>query len=243
MFSSFWRRPTVALIAILAVLLPISLIGIQSTASASNAQPAKSLEGRDTPNPTIGKAFGEKVVITATQYGLDFKFSGYTQGGRNTLISIEGQFCGVYREIPLSWKGTTYNHFVRLSKADNFYGQVPLNNPNSGWGVTITYRLVVPQVGTSNLTITSNLLPAARVGVRYLFRFTARGGKPPYRWMLISGRFSGLPKGLYFIRTGSEAGTITGIPQVTGSFSVPVIVRDKVGHSAFTLLNQLQVTA
>jgi hypothetical protein len=54
---------------------------------------------------------------------------------------------------------------------------------------------------------------------------------------------SGLPKGLYIIRTGPEAGTITGIPQVTGSFWAPVIVRDKVGHSAFTLLNKLQVTS
>lgn len=244
MFSSFWRRPTVALTVVLATLIPVSLIGIQS--SVSNAQPAKSLEGPDTPNPTIGKAFGEKVVITSTHigthYGLDYQFFGYTQGGRNTLISIVGLYCGVYREIPLSWKGPTYNYFLRLNKADNYYGQVPLNNPNSGWGVIVTYQLVVPQVGTSNLTITSNLLPAARVGVRYLFRFTARGGKLPYSWMLISGRFSGLPKGLYFIKTGPNAGTITGIPRVTGSFSVPVIVRDKIGHSAFTLLNQLQVT-
>jgi hypothetical protein len=30
MFSSFWRRPTVALILVLAVLIPVSLIGIQS---------------------------------------------------------------------------------------------------------------------------------------------------------------------------------------------------------------------
>ena len=95
----------------------------------------------------------------------------------------------------------------------------------------------------SNLTITSNSLPAARVGVRYLFRFTARGGKPPYSWMVETCQFSGLPKGLYFIRTGPNAGTITGIPRVTGSFWVPVIVRDKVGHSAFTILNKLQVTS
>jgi len=242
MFSSFWRRPTVALTLVLSTLIPVTMIGIQSTASASNVQPAKSLEGPDTPNPTIGRAFGEKVVITATPSGLDFKFSGYTQGVRSSLISIQGQFCDIDKQISLIWKGPTYNYFLRVNKADNFYGQVPLNNPNSGWGVTITYRLVVPQVGTSNLTITSNSLPAATVGVRYLFRFTARGGKLPYSWMIVTGKFSGLPKGLYFIRTGPNAGTITGIPQITGSFSVPVIVRDKVGHSAFTRLNNLQVT-
>jgi hypothetical protein len=39
MFSPFWRWPTVALILVLAALIPVSLIGIQST--ASNAQPAK----------------------------------------------------------------------------------------------------------------------------------------------------------------------------------------------------------
>jgi len=242
MFSSFWRRPTVALTMVLAALIPVSLIGIQSTSSASNAQPAKSLEGPDTPNPTIGKAFGEKVVITATPYGLDFKFSGNPQGLRNANIGAQGQYSDVNKNVELNWKGPTYNYFLRINKADNYYGQVPLPNPNGGWGVTVTYRLVVPQVGTSNLTITSNSLPSAEVGVKYLFRFTARGGKPPYSWMVVTGKFSSLPKGLYFIRIGPNAGTITGIPRVTGSFSVPVIVRDKVGHSAFTLLNNLQVT-
>ena len=78
MFSSFWRRPTVALILVLTMLIPVSLIGVQPT--ASNAQPAKSLEGPDTPNPTIGKAFGEKVVITATPYGLTSSFPGIPRG-------------------------------------------------------------------------------------------------------------------------------------------------------------------
>jgi len=241
MFSSFWRRPTVALTMVLAILIPVSLIGVQPT--ASNAQPAKSLEGPDTPNPTIGKAFGEKVVITAMPGGLDFKFSGNPQGLRNANISVESPICGRDKDIQLIWKGPTYNYFLRLNRPDNYIGQVPLPNPNGGWGAEISYRLVVPQVGTSNLTITSNSLPAARVGVRYLFRFTARGGKPPYSWMVETCQFSGLPKGLYFIRTGPNAGTITGIPRVTGSFWVPVIVRDKVGHSAFTILNKLQVTS
>jgi hypothetical protein len=224
------------------VLLPISLIGIQSTASASNAQPAKSIEGRDTPNPTIGRAYGEESVVTATPSGLDFKFSGIPVGLRNSQIGAQGVFCGVNKNILLNWKGPTYNYFLRLNKADNYYGETELPNPDGGWGVTFKYQLVVPQVGTSNLTIKSNSLPAAMVGVKYLFRFSARGGKPPYSWMIVVGRFSGLPKGLYFVRTGPQAGTITGIPQVTGSFFVPVIVRDKVGHSAFTLLNKLQVT-
>ena len=241
MFSSFWRRPTVALTMVLTMLIPVSLIGVQPT--ASNAQPAKSLEGPDTPNPTIGKAFGEKVVITAMPGGLDFKFSGNPQGLRNALIAVQGLFCGVDKYVELSWSGSTYNYFQRLNEADNYLGSVPLPNPNGGWGVIVKFKLVIPQVGTSNLTITSNSLPAARVGVRYLFRFTARGGKPPYSWMVETCQFSGLPKGLYFIRTGPNAGTITGIPRVTGSFWVPVIVRDKVGHSAFTLLNKLQVTS
>ncbi len=170
-------------------------------------------------------------------------FSGIPAGLRNADVIIQGAFSGVNKEIIFSWKGPTYNYFVRLNKADNYYGETELPNPAGGWGTTFKYLLVVPQVGTSNLTITSNSIPAARVGVRYLFRFTAKGGNPPYSWMIVPGHLSILPKGLYFIRTGPNAGAITGIPRVTGSFWVPVIVRDKVGHSAFTLLNKLQVTS
>jgi hypothetical protein len=251
MFSSFWRRLPVALILVLAMLISVSLIGVQSTASnaqpakASNAQPAKSLEGPDTPNPTIGRAFGQKVVITATPTGLDFKFSGYHTywGGGESNMFIGSEFVGYQKGIYLSWNGPTYNYFQRLNKPDNYAGFVSLDNPNGGWSKFVNFQLVVPQVGTSYLTITSNSLPAAKLGHKYLFRFTAHGGKPPYRWMVVTGRLSTLPKGLGFIKTGPKAGTITGIPRVTGSFWVPVIVRDKVGHSAFTLLNQLKVTS
>lgn len=242
MLLSFRRRRTVALAFVLLALAPVILIGVQPTASAPKVQPAASLAGPDTPNPTIRTAYGEKVVVTASPKGLDFRLSGFKQGSRTTFITVIGLYTGVNRSIVLNWKRPTYNYFLPLSKPDNYSGQVALGNPNGGWGAEGSYRLVVPQVGTSKLMITSGSLPPAEVGVRYQFRFAARDGGPPYNWILVTGQFSGLPKGLHFISTGPEAGTIYGVPQVTGSFWVPVIVRDKFGHSAFTLLNQLQVT-
>jgi hypothetical protein len=102
-------------------------------------------------------------------------------------------------------------------------------------------NLIAPQSGPSNLVITTSLLPDAQTGAVYNYRLLAKGGAPPYQWHpLIS-----MPKGISITRTGHEAGRLFGVP-VTKTPSywwdfVPVIVTDKVGHSAYKLL-KLNVT-
>jgi hypothetical protein len=255
MFSSFWRRPTVALIAILAVLLPISLIGIQSTASASNAQPVKLMYYSQTHNPTCRSAFGgQKLCITASPTGLTFKWTGYTFNIKpgckvgclwSEGIDINGPDISFSKTYLVEWAGATYTKFVPLKRPDDYYGSASIANPCCFGAVAVSYRLIVPQVGNSNLAIrtTSPTLPGGKLGQRYLFRFYASGGKPPYRWIRIVSRTSNLPKGLVFYTTGPKAGTITGIPRQTGWFNVPVIVRDKVGHSAYMYLSWLTITS
>jgi len=243
MFSSFWRRPTVALILVLAVLIPVSLIGVQPT--TSNAQPTKSKGVSQTHNPTCQSAYdGQRLCITASPTGLTFKWTGYTFNIKPGCkvgclwtegINIIGPDIGYVKITGAEWAGATYTKFVPLKKPEDYYGSASMANPCCFDAVAVSYRLVVPQVGNSNLTIKPVQMPDGKLGQRYLFRFTASGGKPPYRWILIVSRTDYLPKGLYLIRTGPEAGTITGIPRQAWRwpFNVTLIVRDKVGHSAF----------
>jgi hypothetical protein len=133
----------------------------------------------------------------------------------------------------VQWNNSTsHSVFVRIKKPDDYQGSVTLSNPEGGVGQNVSFQLVVPQVGSSNLAITTISLPDDRMGVKYLFRLTARGGKPPYSWIPVIG----LPTGLTLIRTGPKAGTITGIPREDRARWVPIIVRDKDGHSSFTTL-------
>jgi hypothetical protein len=252
MFSSFWRRPTVALILVLAALIPVSLIGVQPI--ASNAQPAKSLGVSQTHNPTCHSAFaGQRLCITASPTGLTFKWTGYTFNIRpgckvgclwSEGVGIFGPDIGYSKTFTVGWAGATYTKFVPLKRPEEYYGAASIANPCCFDAVAVSYRLIVPQVGTSNLAIRtkSSTLPRGKLGQRYLFRFYANSGKPPYSWIQVVGRISYLPKGLYFISTGRKAGTITGIPRQTGGFNVPVIVRDKAGHSAY-MYSMLTITS
>jgi hypothetical protein len=125
--------------------------------------------------------------------------------------------------------------FIRLKKPDDYDGYVSLTKfqPNNGApdGATLYYRLIVPQVGNSNLMIKQFTLPAGKVGVRYFYRLSATGGDPPYNWTLVT--LDPLPKGLGFSGTGPQAGTVHGIPRRAGYVIVAVIVHDRVGHAAF----------
>jgi hypothetical protein len=252
MFSSFWRRPTVALTLVLAILIPVSLIGIQS--ATYGAQPKGSWSGPTTPNPTCKSAFsGQKLCITATPTGLKFKWTGYTFNAKkpgckvdclwSEGVSIFGDDIRYSRIFSVEWSGATYTKFVPLKTPEEYNGSASIGNPGSFYGVSVNFRLVVPQVGTSNLAIKFVTMPGGKLGQKFLYRFTVTGGKPPYRWIRIVSKICQLPKGLDFYTTGPKAGTISGIPLQTGYFNVPVIVRDKVGHSAYMLTNWLIVTS
>lgn len=74
------------------------------------------------------------------------------------------------------------------------------------------------------LTIITESLPNARIGVAYEASIDARGGQPPFRFSIIAG--SGLPAGL----TLAEDGAISGTPQSAGSATFTAVVRDAIDN-------------
>ncbi len=78
---------------------------------------------------------------------------------------------------------------------------------------------VVPRFGITS----PSPLAAGIVGVPYFQLFGAIGGTQPYQWS-VSG---GLPAGLSF----TPDGTISGVPNAAGSFSVNVTVRDSASNT------------
>jgi large repetitive protein len=71
--------------------------------------------------------------------------------------------------------------------------------------------------GSTTLTITTQVLPAAARNTPYTVTLTASGGSLPYFWVA-----SGLPTGLSMFNIG----TINGTPAVSGTFAVEVFVTD-----------------
>jgi putative Ig domain-containing protein len=86
------------------------------------------------------------------------------------------------------------------------------------------------QVRAALTVVTSSLTPVV-TGVAASQQLSAAGGVPPYLWSLVSG---GLPPGL----TLSPSGSISGVPNTSGSFTFTVRVTDGATASAqraFTL--------
>ncbi len=73
------------------------------------------------------------------------------------------------------------------------------------------------------LAISTTTLPAGTVGTAYSTTLAATGGVPPYTWSA-----SGLPGGLSL----SSAGTISGTPTASGSFSASITVLDSTNAKA-----------
>lgn len=91
---------------------------------------------------------------------------------------------------------------------------------------------VITPTTTTVLTIGTNDMPDATVGVSYSRTLTAVGGKPDYSWLIESGS---LPPGLSLAQTGS----ISGIPTTAGTFNFVARVTDgngAVASKALTLI-------
>jgi hypothetical protein len=75
---------------------------------------------------------------------------------------------------------------------------------------------IVPPLGFSTVS-----LPQAEVGMPYSFKLDATGGKPPYRFILVSGS---LPDGLGLVETGEIVGTPTTGAEATFTVKVEDLV-------------------
>jgi hypothetical protein len=77
---------------------------------------------------------------------------------------------------------------------------------------------------TAPVRILTSALPDATDGSRYVARLTAVGGKPPYRWSVVTS----FPRGLTLGAAGRVAGVPSGRP---GTFVVRVRVTDATGRT------------
>ncbi len=230
MSPSFRRRLIVAL-TLLALVLT-SLGGVQATAFGSQKTARSSGVSR---NSICRSAYGAKVCFTPVAQGFNIKCSGFPVTGDNwENMEIYGAWMGYHAIKNLMWSGrSTDTGFLPVRKLDEYTIEVGFFNPKGGQGKSFQFTLVAPQVGTSDMVITSSKqLPPDRVGVRYLFRFSVRGGVPPYTWQLLN--VAHLVKVLIFHR----AGTITGrAREYDYGFPLPVIVTDGRGSRAYAFLH------
>ncbi len=105
----------------------------------------------------------------------------------------------------------------------------------SGWELVDGYLTPIippPQITTSSL-------PTATVKSPYSASLMATGGNPAYKWSVIGK----LPSGLHL---HARSGTITGMPQVSGTYSFTVVVTDSKTtappHTQRTAAQSLSIT-
>lgn len=89
---------------------------------------------------------------------------------------------------------------------------------------TAEASVITPSV-TPNLTVGTNDMPEATVGVAYSRTLVASGGGPNYTWLLQSGS---IPAGL----TLSQSGTVSGTPTTAGTHNFVVRVTDTANSTA-----------
>ncbi|MDP8215204.1 MAG: putative Ig domain-containing protein [Candidatus Euphemobacter frigidus] len=96
----------------------------------------------------------------------------------------------------------------------------PITSPTPG---LLTSPTPVPTISPVGLHISTDSLPGGKVGVHYDKTLTAQGGVAPYAWSM-----SSLPPGL----SGLSVGTISGVPETAGEYSVSVNVTDAENSTA-----------
>lgn len=230
MTLSFRRRLTVALT--LSALVFASLIGYQPQAFGAQKVANSTVVSH---NPFCNSAFGERACFTAVSNGMYVKLSGLLQKGANIVtVDIHGTWTDfIATRVFTEPMKASYNLFYPIKKMDEYIVEIGFTNPKGGKGKGFNEPMIVPENGMSNLAVTSTALPPATAGRAYHFRFSVHGGVGPYTWYLLYPPFMGMK----FSKSGPNAGTLSGTP--AGSierYPVPVIVRDKKGHSAYAYL-------
>ena len=99
---------------------------------------------------------------------------------------------------------------------------------------TKSFTLTIAAAVTS-VTISTSSVPSGQVGTAYSTTLAASGGTTPYSWSISSGA---LPGGL----TLSSAGTISGTPTASGSFTFTAKVTDSTTPTAQTATNSFTLT-
>jgi Putative Ig domain len=134
-----------------------------------------------------------------------------------TLTAATGQISGT----PTQAGTSTFTVQVKDSSS-------PAQTVTKSLSITVTAAVTPVQITTTSV-------PAGQVSVAYSTTLAASGGTMPYSWSISSGA---LPAGL----TLSAAGTISGTPTASGSFSFTAKVTDSTTPTAQTASQSLTLT-
>jgi Putative Ig domain len=125
--------------------------------------------------------------------------------------------------------GTPNGPFVGTSAFSVSVSDSQLPSP-----ATATANLSIT-INTTSLLVTTTVLPGAVLSTFYNQTLIAAGGSPPYTWSVATGS---LPLGLSL---NPNSGVISGVPQIAGTFTFTVRVRDSIGSTATAAL-RIEVT-
>ena len=166
---------------------------------AAAAQPP-SITTTSLPAGTVGVAYSGTLVATggATPYSWSIS-SGSLPAGLSLTAST-----GVISGTPTT--ANTYSFTAKVTDANS-------NTATASLSITISATVQPPSIITTSL-------PGGQTSTSYSTTISASGGVLPYTWSITTGS---LPAGLTL---SASAGTITGVPTATGTFSFTVQVAD-----------------
>jgi hypothetical protein len=174
-----------------------------SRAFTMNVVPTVAVSNGSLSNGVVGSSYSAEIVAQGAPNTFVYSVSAGTLPNGLTLDSATGVLSG----IPTT--AGTFSFSVRIARLDG------LGTPNvRAFQVIISNPLSF---------LTTSPLPAAGQGVPYSAQLQATGGRATRLFTLASGS---LPLGLVL---NTETGVISGIPETTGSFSIPFSVTDPDG--------------
>ncbi|RZS89012.1 outer membrane autotransporter protein [Phyllobacterium myrsinacearum] len=135
-------------------------------------------------------------------------------GGAPTSVAVAG--AAAHGTASASGTSITYTPVRGYAGPDSFtYTATNLDGTSAPATVDVT-------VSTPSLTITPSSPHSARVGTPYTQTYTFSGGQEPYGGFFISG----IPSGLSITALTANSVTISGVPQLQGSYSITVSATD-----------------
>ncbi|WP_170111932.1 Ig-like domain-containing protein [Phyllobacterium myrsinacearum] len=135
-------------------------------------------------------------------------------GGAPTSVAVAG--AAAHGTASASGTSITYTPVRGYAGPDSFtYTATNLDGTSAPAIVSVT-------VSPPSVTITPSSPHSARVGTPYTQTYTFSGGQEPYSGFFISG----IPSGLSITALTANSVTISGVPQLQGSYSITVSATD-----------------
>lgn len=172
----------------------------------SNTAHVKIVAGLTVTSTTLASAVaksGYSAALKATGGAQPYKWSAGTALPAGLTLSSGGTLSGT---------PATAGKFTFTAKVSD------QSNPAESTSAPITLTVTPATASIAPLIVATSSLPAAVAGENYSTKLTSSGGLDPNSWSATTA----MPVGL----TLSSSGTISGMPTVTGSFSIGVRVTD-----------------